>query len=123
MLLSLRVQFVIVVPACAVIISDQPLTNFTPLRNASGKEGVIVTQYSMKPLETIGLLKMVPGFRNLTIIENTLINIKEKHGVEIDIDIIPLDDEKLQTTICWFNYRSVSTSPENEILKELVLLD
>ena len=81
--------------ACAVIISDQPLTNFTPLQNASGKEGVIVTQYSMKPLETIGLLKMdFLGLRNLTIIENTLINIKAKHGIEIDIDNIPLDDEK-----------------------------
>jgi len=81
--------------ACAVIISDQPLTNFTPLQNASGKEGVIVTQYSMKPLETIGLLKMdFLGLRNLTIIENTLINIKARHNVDINIDNIPLDDEK-----------------------------
>lgn len=81
--------------ACAVIISDQPLTNFTPLQNAAGKEGVIVTQYSMKPLEEIGLLKMdFLGLRNLTIIENTLINIKNKHGIDIDIDKIPLDDQK-----------------------------
>ena len=81
--------------ACAVLISDQPLTGFTPLQNAAGKDDTIVSQYSMKPLEEIGLLKMdFLGLRNLTIIENALINIKLRHNVDIDIDEIPLDDIK-----------------------------
>ncbi len=81
--------------ACAVIIAQEPLTNFTPLQPASGRENSIVTQYSMKPLEEIGLLKMdFLGLKNLTILEIALDNIKQRHGIEIDIDNIPLDDSK-----------------------------
>jgi len=81
--------------ACAVIIAQEPLTNFTPLQPASGRENSIVTQYSMKPLEEIGLLKMdFLGLKNLTILEIALENIKQRHGIDIDIDNIPLDDSK-----------------------------
>ena len=49
----------------------------------------------MKPLEEIGLLKMdFLGLKNLTILEIALENIKQRHGVDIDIDNIPLDDSK-----------------------------
>jgi len=81
--------------ACAVIISEEPLTNFTPLQNASGKEGIIVTQYAMGPLEEIGLLKVdFLGLRNLTILEHTIDILKIKYDINIDLQNIPLDDKK-----------------------------
>lgn len=80
--------------ACAVIISELPLVNFTPLQLASGKDESIVTQYSMKPLEEIGLLKMdFLGLRNLTIIEHTLRLIKDSGGPDIDLDNLDLEDK------------------------------
>ncbi len=81
--------------ACAVIIADRPLVNFTPLQGATDGSDGIVTQYSMKVLEEIGLLKMdFLGLKNLTIIEKTLGLIKQHHGKEIDITKIPMDDKK-----------------------------
>lgn len=80
--------------ACAVVVSEEPLTNYTPLQFASGKDDSVVTQYSMKPLEELGLLKIdFLGLRNLTVIEHTLNILRENRGVEIDIDKIPLDDK------------------------------
>lgn len=55
----------------------------------------IVTQYEMHAIEDLGLLKMdFLGLRNLTIIENAVRLIKKLHGIEINIDEIPLDDQK-----------------------------
>ncbi|PIZ74784.1 DNA polymerase III subunit alpha, partial [Candidatus Peregrinibacteria bacterium CG_4_10_14_0_2_um_filter_41_8] len=86
--------------ACAVIIAEKELTTYTPLQFASGKDGTMVTQYSMKPLEEIGLLKMdFLGLRNLTILENALVIIKERHDVDIDLTKIPMDDEKAFTLL------------------------
>jgi len=80
--------------ACAVIISEKPLTNYTPLQKAPGKEDII-TQFSMKPLEKIGLLKMdFLGLKNLTILQKTLKIIKRSKKKNIDLDKIPLDDKK-----------------------------
>jgi len=81
--------------ACAVIIAQEPLTHFTPMQPASGRENSIVTQYSMKPLEDIGLLKMdFLGLKNLTILEVALNIIKDRHNVDIDIDNVDLHDKK-----------------------------
>ena len=81
--------------ACAVVVSEQPLTNFTALQYASGKDDAVVTQYSMGPLEEIGLLKVdFLGLRNLTILEHTLNIIKTRHNEEIDLAKLPLDDEE-----------------------------
>jgi len=81
--------------ACAVVISEESLTRYTALQYASGKDDTIVTQYSMKPLEEIGLLKMdFLGLRNLSIIEHTLDIIKTRHDKIVDLDEIPMDDEK-----------------------------
>ena len=81
--------------ACAVIISENELTNYTALQFGSRSEETIVTQYDMKPLEAIGLLKMdFLGLRNLTIIERCLVNIKKFRGIDLNIDDIAYDDEK-----------------------------
>ena len=54
-----------------------------------------VTQYSMKPVEEIGLLKMdFLGLRNLDVIEDTLAIIERSTGERIDMTALPLDDEK-----------------------------
>ncbi len=81
--------------ACAVAVSREPLVNYTPLQNASGKDEAIITQYSMGPLEEIGLLKIdFLGLRNLTIIEHTLNIVRETRGDDIELASIPLDDKE-----------------------------
>lgn len=81
--------------ACAVIIADRPLVNFTPLQKATDGSDGIVTQYSMKYLEEIGLLKMdFLGLKNLTIIEKAIELIEKRTGKKIDISRLPLNDEK-----------------------------
>ncbi len=78
--------------AAGVIISHAPLDEIVPVQPS--KEGIIITEYPMSDLEKLGLLKMdFLGLRNLTIIKNTLAMIKKRHGVEIDINNIPLDDK------------------------------
>lgn len=80
--------------ACAVVISQKPLAEYSPLQKTTGEEGVI-TQYSMKPLEELGLLKMdFLGLKNLTIMKNALETIERVHGDKIDLTRLPLDDKK-----------------------------
>lgn len=81
--------------ACAVIIADNPLVEYTALQYGAGGRGEIVTQYSAKPLESLGLLKMdFLGLRNLTIMEKTVNFAKSRHGVSVDINNLPMEDEK-----------------------------
>lgn len=81
--------------ACAIVISDKPLVGYTPMQQAQNGDVSIVTQYSMKPIEDIGLLKMdFLGLANLTIIQDSLEIIEAVRGVKIEIDKIPLDDKK-----------------------------
>lgn len=81
--------------ACAVVISEHPLTQYTPLQRASGDDDSFISQYSMKPLEDLGLLKMdFLGLKNLTIIHNTLQSIERSLELKIDISHIPLSDKK-----------------------------
>ncbi|MCD7740099.1 MAG: DNA polymerase III subunit alpha, partial [Candidatus Gastranaerophilales bacterium] len=78
--------------AAGVIISHQPLDEVVPVQYA--KEGNVITEYPKEDCEKIGLLKMdFLGLKNLTIIKQTLEMIKERHGISIDINHIPLDDE------------------------------
>lgn len=80
--------------ACAVVIAEKPLTQYTPLQKSTDDEGII-TQYSMKPLEDLGLLKMdFLGLKNLTVIHNTLETVERCYGEKIDIIKIPLEDKK-----------------------------
>lgn len=80
--------------ACAVVITPEPLNEYVPLQQGTD-EGDIITQYEMHAIEDLGLLKMdFLGLANLTIIENTIKEIKRNHGVQVNIDDIPLDDPK-----------------------------
>jgi len=81
--------------ACGVLITPEPLTNYVPLQYSSSDDKAIVSQYSLHPIEDLGLLKMdFLGLRNLTIIENTLEAIKKIHSQEVDLDTLPLNDKK-----------------------------
>jgi DNA polymerase-3 subunit alpha len=103
--------------AAAVVIADRPLREIVPLQlaedrsapggagnggtgagNGSGKaerQYKIVTQYSMGPIEEIGLLKMdFLGLRNLDVIEDAVEIIRRSRGEEIDMERIPIDDAK-----------------------------
>jgi DNA polymerase III subunit alpha len=78
--------------AAAVVIADRPLTDIVPLQMADDR---VVTQYSMKPIEEIGLLKMdFLGLRNLDVIEAALDIIEESTGERPDMTALPLDDAK-----------------------------
>lgn len=82
------------VHACAVIIAEKPLIEYTPLQRAPGDEAVI-SQYSMKPIEDIGILKMdFLGLKNLTILQKTVNIIKRTKKQDVNITKIPLDDAK-----------------------------
>jgi len=89
--------------AAAVVIADRPLQEVVPLQLAedrgAAKDGErsykIVTQYSMGPVEQVGLLKMdFLGLRNLDVIEDAVEIIGRSRGVEIDVEGLPLDDAK-----------------------------
>ncbi|RKY91875.1 MAG: DNA polymerase III subunit alpha, partial [Ignavibacteriae bacterium] len=80
--------------AAGVVITPGDVSDYVPIANAVAQND-IVTQYNMKDIEQAGLLKMdFLGLRTLTIIRDSLSLIKKNHNVEIDIDKIPLDDEK-----------------------------
>ncbi|MFH0951418.1 MAG: DNA polymerase III subunit alpha [bacterium] len=84
--------------ACGVLITKHSLTEYVPLQHASSSDNSIVSQYSLHPVEDLGLLKMdFLGLKNLTIIEAAIKIIKNTRGLELNIDHIPLADPKTFT--------------------------
>jgi DNA polymerase-3 subunit alpha len=82
------------VHAAGVVISPTPLTDFVPLQ-FDPKGGKTITQYDMYAVEEAGLLKFdFLGIRNLAILADSVRLVKERHGIEVDIENIPLDDQK-----------------------------
>jgi len=80
--------------ACGIIIGKDDLENYVPLSTSKDAD-LRVTQYDGKHVEDIGLLKMdFLGLKTLSIIKDALKVIKLSKGVDVDIDNIPLDDEK-----------------------------
>jgi DNA-directed DNA polymerase III PolC len=85
--------------AAAVVITKEPLTEYLPIQRKpeAGLDpelAPVVTQYEMHGVEELGLLKMdFLGLRNLDVITDTVAMIQHSHGVELDIDNVPLDDD------------------------------
>ncbi len=80
--------------ACGVIITPEEITNLIPVTTAKDSD-LLVTQFDNSVVEDAGLLKMdFLGLRTLSIIKDAIALVKLRHGVEIDPDDIPLDDEK-----------------------------
>jgi len=78
--------------AAGVVIGEKPLIDILPLSRDKDKQ--VITQFEMKPMEAIGLLKMdFLGLKTLTVIQEAVESIRINHGVVLDIDKIPLDDK------------------------------
>lgn len=86
------------VHACGLIIGSDDLINLVPLSTAvdkDTKEDKIITQFEGTVIEDIGLIKMdFLGLKTLSIIKDTLNNIKKSRGIDLDIETIPIDDKK-----------------------------
>ena len=86
--------------AAAVVIADQPLTEYVPLCRVTGKDDII-TQWSMNDVEAAGLLKMdFLGLRNLTILRKAVDLIEQTTGERIDPQKFPLDDRETFGLLC-----------------------
>ena len=79
------------VHAAGVVVAPEEIVKYVPLEMA--QKGVVATQYSMNPIEELGLLKIdFLGLSNLTIIKNALRIIKRVYDQDVDFYSIPLDD-------------------------------
>ncbi|KGR83238.1 DNA polymerase III subunit alpha [Lysinibacillus odysseyi] len=79
--------------AAGVVLSPVPLVDVIPIEE--GHEGVYLTQWPMQDVEKSGLLKMdFLGLRNLTILEQICRSISYTHNMAIDLNRLPMDDEK-----------------------------
>ncbi len=87
------------VHAAGVVIAPKKLDEYVPLSIMNDTQ--TVTQYPMKDLEKIGLLKMdFLGLRNLTMIANSLVLIKNNYGIDVDKKNLPLDDKLTYELLC-----------------------
>jgi DNA polymerase-3 subunit alpha len=84
--------------AAGVIVTDKPITEYIPLHRPTGSSAEdspigAVTQFEMQILESLGLLKVdFLGLSTLTVMARACDLIKKRHGVDLDIHSIPLDD-------------------------------
>jgi len=80
------------VHAAGVILSRYPLLEVIPIHRRDA-DGAIITQFDMGACESIGLLKMdFLGLRNLSVLDDALLNIKANAGVDVDLSALTLDD-------------------------------
>ena len=81
--------------AAGVVIARNPVTEYVPLQK-SMKDGTVATQYTMKKLEELGLLKMdFLGLRTLTVLRDALDLIEKDYGIRPDLDAIDMDDREV----------------------------
>ncbi len=79
--------------AAGMVISNRPLVDYMPLTR--GQKGEVVTQFDMKGVEKLGLIKFdFLGLKTLTVIDHAIRLIRDNRGAQIDISSIPLDDKK-----------------------------
>ena len=84
--------------AAGVVIAKEPLASQVPVWVS---EGTLVTEFDKDDVEALGLLKMdFLGLRTLTIIADTVRHVRASHGIELDVDSIPLVDEKTSQMLC-----------------------
>ena len=82
------------VHAAGVILSKEPLLDVIPIHRREA-DGAIITQFDMGACESIGLLKMdFLGLRNLSVLDDCLLNIKANKGIDLDLSNLTLDDAK-----------------------------
>ena len=82
------------VHAAGVILSREPLLEVIPIHRREA-DGAIITQFDMGACESIGLLKMdFLGLRNLSVLDDCLLNIKANKNIDLDLSTLTLDDLK-----------------------------
>ncbi len=115
--------------ACGVIITPDVITNYVPVSLAKDSD-MWCTQFDNSVVESAGLLKMdFLGLSTLTLLKDAVRNIKQRHDIAIDIDAIPLDDEKTYAlfqrgnTVGIFQYESDGMQKYLKELKPTVFDD
>ncbi len=82
------------VHAAGVILSKEPLLDVIPIHRRDA-DGAIITQFDMGACEATGLLKMdFLGLRNLSVLDDCLINIEKNLGKKVVLESLPLSDKK-----------------------------
>ena len=82
------------VHAAGVILSREPLLDVIPIHRRES-DGSIITQFDMGACEATGLLKMdFLGLRNLSVLDDALLNIKENQNIDVVLEDLPLSDQK-----------------------------
>ncbi|QSS97837.1 DNA polymerase III subunit alpha [Psychroflexus sp. ALD_RP9] len=115
--------------ACGVIITPDDITKFVPVSLAKDSD-LYVTQFDNSVVEDAGLLKMdFLGLKTLTLIKDTVEIVKARHGVELDPESFPLDDQKTYElfqrgeTVGIFQYESPGMQKHMKDLKPTVFED
>ena len=115
--------------ACGVIITPGDITNYVPVSVAKDSD-LYVTQFDNSVVESAGLLKMdFLGLKTLTLIKDTVKIVKAKHGIELDPENFPLDDEETYAlfqrgeTVGIFQYESPGMQKHMKHLKPTVFDD
>lgn len=115
--------------ACGVIITPSDITNYVPVSLAKDSD-MYVTQFDNSVVESAGLLKMdFLGLKTLTLIKHTVKIVKARHGIELDPENFPLDDEKTYElfqrgeTVGIFQYESPGMQKHMRSLKPTVFAD
>ena len=115
--------------ACGVIITPGDITNYVPVALAKDSD-LYVTQFDNSVVESAGLLKMdFLGLKTLTLIKDTVKIVKAKHGIELDPENFPLDDEETYAlfqrgeTVGIFQYESPGMQKHMKHLKPTVFDD
>ncbi|MBI5810124.1 MAG: DNA polymerase III subunit alpha, partial [Deltaproteobacteria bacterium] len=108
--------------AAGVVISNKPLVEYLPLYKGQ-KENIITTQYAMKDVEKIGLVKFdFLGLKTLTVIEKAGTLISENRGVKVDVDDLPQDDRPTYELVASGNTNGIfqlESSGIKELLRKL----
>ncbi|MGB9699103.1 MAG: DNA polymerase III subunit alpha [Thermodesulfobacteriota bacterium] len=85
--------------AAGVVISSKPLVEVVPLYR--GQQNETVTQYAMKDIEKIGLIKFdFLGLKTLTMMADIVKRVRQSRGEEVDLQKIPLDDPQTYALLC-----------------------
>ena len=115
--------------ACGVIITPSDITNFVPVALAKDSD-MVCTQFDNSVVEAAGLLKMdFLGLKTLTLIKDAIKIVKERHGLQLDADVFPIDDAKTYElfqrgeTVGIFQYESPGMQKYMRELKPTVFAD
>jgi DNA polymerase-3 subunit alpha len=88
--------------AAGVVVAKDDISKYTPLETRNDTSGespsgrITVTAYDMNQVADIGLIKFdILGLKTLSVIKDTVDSIKDRHGIDIDLPSLPLDDEQV----------------------------